>query len=386
MILNQKTLRLFVDASILAKGGGVQVAYSFICNIVNDPLFEITLVVSPQLDLQLPLPIKTKIKNYYVEKNEPVWKKFKQAHRLTKIEELHRPDLVFVIFGPSYWRPKAPCVQGFALPLLVYPETRNFVYRNNLKQLFYQKLLNFYKGKFFKNNADFAVVETETFKKKLSTVLNFKSSKIYVIENSFNANFMQNTSFLKKQDSIVNIFVPSAFYPHKNLEILIHVAELLVNKHQFKFIFNFLISADSPEWKRFIQLATAKHISHCFSTYGVVPNERMKTLYEKNDLIILPTLAEASTAVYPESFVSKRVLLTSDIDFARELCGDAAIYFNPHDSKDITDKILNIAFNQREKNLLISNGVRQLSISYLSPADKWQKQRDMILDIYRKIK
>lgn len=386
MILNQKTLRLFVDASILAKGGGVQVAYSFICNIVNDPLFEITLVVSPQLDLQLPLPIKTKIKNYYVEKNEPVWKKFKQAHRLKKMEELHCPDLVFVIFGPSYWRPKAPCVQGFALPLLVYPETRNFVYRNNLKQLFYQKLLNFYKGKFFKNNADFAVVETETFKKKLSTVLNFNSSKIYVIENSFNANFMQNISFLKKQDSIVNIFVPSAFYPHKNLEILIDVAEFLVNKHQFKFIFNFLISADSPEWKRFIQLATARHISHCFSTYGVVPNAKMKELYIINDFILLPTLAEASTAVYPESFISKRVLLTSDIDFARELCGNAAVFFDPLDARDIAEKIITISADSEQQAQLIHNGLERVKNVYLTPDQKWLKQRNMLLSLLENLK
>lgn len=381
----QDKIKLLIDASIVAKGGGVQVAYSFICNIVRDPLFEVILVVSPQLDMQIPQTLKSEVKNYYIEKNEPIWKKHKQGRRLLKIESLHAPDLVFVVFGPSYWRSRAVCVQGFALPLLVYPEIRNFVYRNDLRQYFYQKILNYYKGKIFNINADFAVVETETFKRKLSSVLGFPLFKIYVIENSFNANFIEKSKVVNKSDGVFNIFIPSAFYPHKNLEILIEVAYIL-NSFNFNFKFNFLIDQNSLEWGRILRLAESRNVSHFFNTYGIVPNNSMKSLYNENDFVLLPTLAEASTAVYPEAFISKRVLLTSDLDFARELCGDAAIYFNPYEPQDIADKILNIAFNEVNKNRLLTNGNKQLNLSYLSPDKKWQKQRNMLVDIYRNIR
>ena len=103
---------------------------------------------------------------------------------------------------------------------------------------------------------------------------------------------------------------------------------------------NFLINENSKDWKKIISSAENKGVGRYFSTYGAVPNIKMKELYAINDFVLLPTLAEASTAVYPESFISQKVLLTSDIDFARELCGNAAVFFDPLSAHDIAEKIV----------------------------------------------
>ncbi|MFX4450789.1 hypothetical protein ABTA90_19470, partial [Acinetobacter baumannii] len=92
------------------------------------------------------------------EKNEPIWKKRLQGRRILEIEKQYKPDLVFVVFGPSYWRPKAKTLQGFALPLMVYPDIRNRVYKKNKFEFFYQKLLNAYKAKIMIKNSDYIVV------------------------------------------------------------------------------------------------------------------------------------------------------------------------------------------------------------------------------------
>lgn len=379
-------LKILVDACIVSKGGGVQVSLSLIKNIIMDSAFEVILVVSPQIDVQLTNDIKNQISHYYVEVNESIFGKKNQGKRLALIEKEHQPDLVFVVFGPSYWRSKAPCLQGFALPLMVYEETRNFIYKDNLKKLFYEKILNFYKAYIFKKNSDYAVVETETFKNKLSDFMEFDKSKIYVVENSFNTNFIQNEIVSSNFDGPLKIFIPSAFYPHKNLEILINVAVILKENYKFDFQFNFLIPQDSNDWNKLLHMAQVENVTEHFQTYGSVPNIQMKSLYSKNNLILLPTLAEASTAVYPESFISQRVLLTSDMDFARELCGNAAIYFNPHDENDIATKIIGIASDENYRQLLIEKGLSQLDKIYLSPEKKWFKQREMLIDIFRNIK
>lgn len=36
--------------------------------------------------------------------------------RLGRIERMVKPDLVFTVFGPAYWRPKAKHLVGFANP------------------------------------------------------------------------------------------------------------------------------------------------------------------------------------------------------------------------------------------------------------------------------
>ena len=56
----------------------------------------------------------------------------------------------------------------------------------------------------------------------------------------------------------------------------------------------------------------------------------------------------------------RKPILTSDLHFARGLCGDAAVYFNPMDPLDIAEKIFELANNPTEQNKLINNGVRQL--------------------------
>lgn len=381
--------KLMIDASICSKGGGVQVALSFLENIAFDSEFELICVVNPEIDKQLSIAAKDKIKDYYVECVEPVYKKIIQGQRISKIEKNHAPDLVFVVFGPSYWRPKAQCLQGFALPLMVYEDTRNYIYKYNLKLKIYQKLLNYFKARKFKRNADFAVVETQTFKQRLSSFMSFDESKIFVVENSFNSNFLIENKIKKQeiiQSQILNLFVPSAFYPHKNLNILVDVAYYLKNEFKLTFKFNFLIKKDSLEWQNLTILAKSKNVDDCFYTYGTVPNARMKELYAINNFIILPTLAEASTAVYPEAFISKKVLLTSDIDFARELCGNAAVFFNPLDAYDIAEKIININFDTQKQAQLIQNGLERVKSVYLSPEEKWLKQRNILLNLIGSLK
>lgn len=382
-------MKLMIDASVCSKGGGVQVALSFLENIAFDSEFELICVVNPEIDKQLSIAAKDKIKDYYVERVEPIYKKIIQGQRISKIEKNHAPDLVFVVFGPSYWRPKAQCLQGFALPLMVYEDTRNYIYKHNLKLKIYQKLLNYFKAKKFKRNADFAVVETQTFKQRLSLFMSFDESKIFVVENSFNSNFLIENKIKKQeiiQSQILNLFVPSAFYPHKNLNILVDVAYYLKNEFKLTFKFNFLIRKDSLEWQNLTILAKSKYVDDCFYTYGTVPNARMKELYAINNFIILPTLAEASTAVYPEAFISKKVLLTSDIDFARELCGNAAVFFDPLNAQDIAEKIVATFQDQELQAQLIHNGLERVKNIYLTPQQKWLKQKNILLNLIGNLK
>ncbi|WP_151812320.1 glycosyltransferase [Acinetobacter bereziniae] len=370
-------MKVLVDASICSKGGGVQVALALINNIALDPAFEVICVTSEEVDAQLTSKIKFGIKHYYPEKNENIFGKKRQGKRLLNIEKKHNPDLVFVVFGPSYWRPKAKTLQGFALPLMVYPDTRNNVYKNNRIEYFYQKMLNAYKARIMRKNSDYVVVETNAFKDRVSKFLGFSDSKIFVIENSFNANFLNKKSERNSKEKL-EILVPTAYYPHKNLEILVDVASNLLCSNKTHILFNFLIDEKSEHWIKIISDAKSKKVENFFNTFGPVNNTQMVDLYAKTDFVLLPTLAEASTAVYPESFISQKVLLTSNLDFAVELCGEAAVYFDPYDAKDIAEKILEIESNESKQKVLLQNGLEQVQKSYLTPESKWLKQKDLI--------
>lgn len=377
-------MRIMIDASVCSVGGGVQVALNFLANIAYDKAFEVICVASPQLDAQLSNMLKQQLFAYIKEENVSIFKKGIQGKRLSNIESKYKPDFVFVVFGPSYWRPKAKTLQGFALPLLVYPQTRNRVYQHQYLKLIYQKLLNSYKARMTKNNADHLVVETYAFRQRCHEVLGIPLDKIHVVENSFNLNFIEeqfNLGKINKETTKTNFFIPSAYYPHKNLEILVEVARILVDNNFNDFIFNFLISPSSKEWTEIISKAKHLKVSNKFNTYGPVKNDRMASLYSINDFVILPTLAEASTAVYPESFASNKVLLTSNLDFAKELCGQAAVYFNPYEPTDIARVVLDIVQDVERQARLIDLGRKQIRMSYVTPEEKWLKQKQLILNL-----
>ena len=51
--------------------------------------------------------------------------------------------------------------------------------------------------------------------------------------------------------------------------------------------------------------------------------------------MILPTLLESFSATYIEAMFHGKTILTSDLDFARDVCGEAAFYFDPLNPQSI---------------------------------------------------
>ena len=56
----------------------------------------------------------------------------------------------------------------------------------------------------------------------------------------------------------------------------------------------------------------------------------------------------------------RKPLLTSDLPFAKGLCGDAAEYFSPTDAKDIAEKIYSLYNSPKRQQELIEKGEKQL--------------------------
>lgn len=369
-----------IDTSVCSKGGGVQVALSLINNIVMDSIFEVILVASPQIDTQLTEDIKSKISHYYVELDESILGKKKQGRRLAFIEKKHKPDFVFVVFGPSYWKPKAKSLQGFALGKMLYQKELNIG--------FIEKTLNFIKALFFKWSKSFLLVETQLVKEKLSDHLNYSSDKIFVISNSYSPSFLKNIvdnrNILTAPFNFFQILVPGSYYPHKNIErIILSLVNLIEINENIQLKVVFTIPENSIEWHGLYDLAKKYNVDNLISTVGFVENAKFAELYLKSNAVICASLVESSTAVFPEAFLAERPLLVSDRPFAKELCENAALYFDPLDPKSIANTILKIYDNRELQNTLIKNGKIVLKKNYPSAEDKWIQQRNLILKLVK---
>ena len=116
-------------------------------------------------------------------------------------------------------------------------------------------------------------------------------------------------------------------------------------------------------------------VKECIINVGKVDIATCPYLYRETDALFLPTLLECFSANYPEAMMMERPILTSNLSFATEVCGDAALYFNPMDPNDICEKILMIVTSVSLRQKLIENGRKQLT-SFDSSFERARKYID----------
>ena len=377
-------MKLFIDCSLLSIGGGIQVGLSIIQNITKDPLFQVVLVASPQIDEQLDDNIKKNLFAYHVFENAHPLKKIIQGRFLSKLEKKYKPDLVFCVFGPCYWSPKSNFIQGFALPKMLYPESRkNYIKKS---QRIKEELIDYFKAYFFKKNSKHIIVETDIFKNRLLQKFNLDSRYVYVIPNSYSPAFQksikENTASITANENEINIFVPGGYYRHKNYEVLPEVAKELLNLNINKnFCFYLSLNPKSKGWLHIQKIAIDLGVLDYIKTLGHVSNAEIGKEYLRSNIIMSLSSAEASTAVYPEAMCAKRPLVVSDTDFARKLCKEAALYVSPFNAKEVAETINLLSHNENLRINLIENGDKVFINNYPDPEAKWKMQRELLVKL-----
>ena len=75
---------------------------------------------------------------------------------------------------------------------------------------------------------------------------------------------------------------------------------------------------------------------------------------------------ESFSGTYLEAMHFGLPILTSDLDFAQYVCGNAAIYFDPWSGSDIAEKIVMLKNNENLRTDLIEKGKGRLRSFFVS--------------------
>lgn len=352
-------MKLFVNLSSVFKGGAEQVALSFIneCRDFRDNHYYVFLCNN----LVLQLDIKSFPQNFtfFIIDERPgksLKSYLKFVHFLNKKEKKLRPDCVLSTSSHGYWKPKStPIVAGFNIPHFVYPESPYFKKIGLIKNIFW-----FIKKKFhlyFYNRLNIIFVQTEDVKERLTNMIN-NSVVIHVISNTVNAHYLNPVFFSNKidsnRDNQYKLLTLSAYYPHKNLEIIASVIKVLIKRKINKF--RFIVTLPSEKF----ELLFGKFPVSLITNIGPIPVKECPSLYRECDAMFLPTLLECFSASYAEAMLMKKPIITSDLGFAQSVCKDAAIYFNPCKPDDIVDKIIRVYEDEDLQKNMINNGIEIL--------------------------
>ncbi|MDF2454812.1 MAG: hypothetical protein K0R51_805 [Cytophagaceae bacterium] len=124
---------------------------------------------------------------------------------------------------------------------------------------------------------------------------------------------------------------PAGYASHKNFDVLIPLAELIQKK---KLPYEVVLTIDEKIADSFLSKIAEKEVN-CIRNVGTVRREHMPGLYKACDVVLLPTLLESFGLPYVEAMAYGKPIITSDLDFAHDVCGRDAIYFNPFDAESI---------------------------------------------------
>lgn len=364
-------MNILINCSNLKIGGGLQVAHSFVSTIKDFPEHSFVVVASSELAKQIDLNLfskNSKIVTYSIAA-KPIKTITGKNDFLDKIVSENNIQVVFSVFGPTYWKPKVKHIVGYAKPHYVYTDSPFFIKLSLISKL-KLNIKKFFHMYDFKHNNQILITENKDVSQRLQEIL--KDKEIHTVTNYYNQLFDQKE---KWDDSLqlsnfkgFTMLTISANYPHKNLQIVPQVVSYL-NKNYKDFKYRFVVTLERGE----LGANFGEDINKNIFYLGKVNINQCPTLYSQSDATFLPTLLECFTATYPESMRMNKPILTSNLNFARGLCGDAAVYFNPLDAKNIGDTIYQLASDETQKEIIIENGIKQLEQydTYASRAEKY---------------
>lgn len=354
-------MKLLVNTSSSFKGGGIQTSNSFLSECRKYPENEYHVILGLMLAEVVDADSFPDNFKFYKIPYRPATKVFSLSRAdgfMSKVENQVKPDCVYSIGGPAYWRPKAPHIMGYTLPHYIYPESPFFKTFSLLQKIKWG-LKGMVIKHFIEQDADEYVVQTDDVNVRLREWIG--SNKVHTITNAFGSYFINPdlTSDLKlppRQEGEKRLLMLSVYYTHKNFEIINEISAKLdaVGNDRIKFI----LTLPDEILKRVFTPTALKRIINI----GPIKPRQCPGLYAQADFVFLPTLLECFSANYVEGMVMEKPILTSDMSFAETVCGEAAVYFDPLDADDIIDKTLGLIGSPELQQQLIKQGKERLKV------------------------
>lgn len=172
--------------------------------------------------------------------------------------------------------------------------------------------------------------------------------------------------FVRPYQKKYKLFYLTKYYPHKNIEILIDLFDRYRDELSTVVLFLTIAADHHPGAARLLRAIERKGLQDRIINIGPIPQESLGAYFRNMDALIMPTLLESFSGSYLEAMHFGLPILTSDLDFAHEVCGHAAVYFDPWDSQSVKEAILKIANNPELAKELITIGKKQLQSKFRS--------------------
>jgi glycosyltransferase involved in cell wall biosynthesis len=344
-------MKLIINTVNLKIGGAFQRSISFLKELKEIGKDHYHVFYNEDIGKQIDITCFPNNFKFYFFEQTPASLKYRREiiKRFNNIERKVNPDVVFSFVGPCYWKARSPHLVGFGIPHIVYNDYK-YVKKYSLRV----KLEMLYKKYWTKKEANYYVVQTEDVRERLAKRINVDATKIHIVSNGIGKQYKDVDVKTSSNRKIKKLLMISTFRPSKNFEIINEVIPYLEND---KFDYEFHITIKDEDYQR-----AFKGKEKWVKNHGHVFAKDCPALYNDCDAMFLPAHLECFSASYPEAMKMEKPILTSDLSFARTVCGEAAIYFDNLSAKDISEKIKLLFYDEQLELELIKKGKIRLKL------------------------
>lgn len=356
-------MRIFVNAIALRAAGGRSVALNFLRAVAASDSTDTYYVVAPagcgyeELDAA-----SVRIKPLPRGAANPLARPFIDRIWLPQMVASVRPDVIFSMGNLPVLTMRAPQLVLFHWPYAIYPESPVWE-RMDLRSRWMRQM----RLRAFERGLPYAsaiAAQTPTAKRRLEKL--YGVSNVHVVPNAVSLptsrdSHTPKSAFVRHSPHERWLLCLTRYYPHKNIEVLLDVARMIRDRGQ---PFRFLFTVDGSQHSgaaRFLRRVSEEGLGSIIHNIGAVPMNAVPALYEAVDGMILPTLLESFSGTYVESMHYRVPIFTSDLDFARDVCGNAAFYFDPLDPASIHDAIHRAFSDDEAIRAVVADGSRAVA-------------------------
>jgi glycosyltransferase involved in cell wall biosynthesis len=145
-----------------------------------------------------------------------------------------------------------------------------------------------------------------------------------------------------------------------------------------KYNFHLKVTGNKPTETEIALFRELKITEHIVFT-GQVDDKELFMLYNQAFCFIFPSLLEGFGMPLLESFIAKCPVICSDIPVFREICGNAAAYFNTGEQESISASLETFLENNDYRTQMIDRGLEQVR------KFQWRESAKKTLEIYKSL-
>jgi len=211
-------------------------------------------------------------------------------------------------------------------------------------------------------------------KNKINVIYEGADSQFKIINNN------QKITEIKKKYNITKpfIFYTGVWRNHKNLVGLVKAFGILKNKYKLNYQL-VLGGKEDPYYpevrKTWEKLGIEKEIIRT----GFIKQEELPLFYNAAEIFVIPSFYEGFGLIGLEAMACGTPVVSSNKTSLPEVLGDAAIYFNPNNPKEMAEKMKLVLTDKKLYNELREKGFKQIR-KY-----SWKKMGEETIGIYEKI-